>query len=183
MNFSEIKINIEEFDIEGNQVLHYKSDENLPINVFFLVASEKFIEDNWKVFSNVIAAKFQNSEYMSQNKEFEKWNFYIIYVAKEKLSKELKNKIENDRFSSRKIVEDNFLETFNQDAANNLIVKHITNTDLKDILVQTQDKTMNEYKPVNAELWKLVHSDISFGRDTELQKQIVDRIIQLNNEN
>lgn len=183
MNFSEIKIDIEEFDIEDNQVLHYKSDESLTINVFFLVATEKYIQDNWKTFSNIIAANFQNSEYMSENKEFEKWNFYIIYVAKEKLSKELKNKIENDRFSSRKIVEDNFSETFNGDSANNLIIKHITNTDLKDILIQTQDKTLHEYKPVNTELWKLVHDGISFGRDTELQKQIVDRIIQLDNEN
>lgn len=184
MNFSEIKIELEEFDGENNQILHFKSDANLAVNVFFLVATEKELEDKWKVFSNVVAARFQNSEYMSQeNKEFEKWNFYIIYVTKEKLSKELKNKIENDRFSSRKIVEDNFSKVFNDSAANDLIIKHITNTDLSEILAKTQDKIQHEYEPNNTVLWKLVHNDMSFGRDTDLQKQIIDQIIQSNNEN
>ena len=113
---------------------------------------------------------------MSENKDFEKWNFYIIYVSTEKLSKELKNKIENDRFSSRKIVEDNYINEFNSDEANRLIIKHITNTDLKDILNQTQDKIQVEYEPVDAELWKLVHNETSFARDTDSQKQIVEQI-------
>ncbi len=183
MNFSESKLDIPEFDVENSQVFHYKNNENLIINVFFLVTNKNNIEDNWKIFSNIIAAKFQNSEYMSENKEFEKWNFYIIYVSREKLSKELKNKIEIDRFSSRKIVEDGYSNEFNSDEANKLIIKHITNTDLKDLLLQTQDKIQEEYKPANTELWKLIHNDVSFGRDTDLQKQIVEQIIQLSNEN
>ena len=40
--------------------------------------------------------------------------YYIIYVTNDKTSKELKNKIENDKFSSRKIVEDNFFTKFNE---------------------------------------------------------------------
>jgi len=184
MNFSAINLELNEFDVQGSQILHFKSDGELAVNVFFLLATEKELENNWKIFSNIIAAKFQNSEYMSEeNKEFEKWNFYIIYVAKEKLSKELKNKIENDRFSSRKIVEDNFSDDFNTVTANNLIIKHITNTDLRDILAQTQDKIQQEYQPINIQLWKLVHNDVSFGRDTDLQRQIIDQIIQLKNEN
>src|SRR5690606_33609999 len=131
---------------------------------------------------NMVAANYQTSEYMS-NREFDKWNFYIIYISKDDVSKELKNKIENDKFSSRKIVEDLFDKEFNDKEANQLIVKHITNTDLEDILSQTQNKIQEEYKPVNTGLWKLVHKDISFGRDTELQKQIVEQIIRLNDEN
>ncbi|NDV45892.1 hypothetical protein D0T49_02355 [Paludibacter sp. 221] len=178
MNFSENKLEIQEFDLENSQVFHYKNDENLIINVFFLFANKKNIENQWKVFSNIIAAKFQNSDYMSENKDFEKWNFYIIYISKEKLPKELKNRIENDRFSSRKIVEDNYSNDFNSDEANKLIIKHITNTDLKDIIDQTQDKIQVEYKPIDAELWKLIHKDVSLVRDVDSQKQIVEQISQ-----
>ena len=183
MIFLENKLDIQELDLEGSQVFHYKNNEGLIINVFFLLANKKNIESQWKMFSNIIAAKFQNSEYMSENKDFEKWNFYIIYVSTEKLSKELKNRIENDRFSSRKIVEDNYANEFNSDEANKLIIKHITNTDLKDILNQTQDTIQVEYNPVDAELWKLIHNDVSFARDTDSQKQIVEQISQQSNEN
>tara|TARA_R110000868_G_scaffold167939_5_gene402514 strand:- start:3695 stop:4246 length:552 start_codon:yes stop_codon:yes gene_type:complete len=183
MSFSGSKLNKQEFVIEYGQAFHYKSDNSLLINVFFLVADEKNIEDNWKMFSNMIAAQFQNSDYMSENIEVEKWNFYIIYVSKEILSKELKNKIENDRFSNRKIVEDCFSKEFNNDAANSLIIKHITNTDLKELLAQTQDKIKEEYKPIKKELWKLVYNDALLARDTDLQKQIVEKIILLKDEN
>lgn len=183
MIFLENKLDIQEFALEDSQVFHYKNNEGLIINVFFLLANKKNIENQWKVFANTIAANFQNQEYMSKNKDFEKWNFYIIYVSTEKLSKELKNRIENDRFSSRKIVEDNYTNEFNSDEANKLIIKHITNTDLKDILSQTQDKIQVEYEPVYTELWKLVHNDVSFARDTDSQKQIVEQISQQSNEN
>jgi len=184
MNFSKSKLDIQEFDPKNGQFFHYKNNENLVINVFFLIANKKTIENNWKIFSNIVAAQFQNSEFMSENKEFEKWNFYVIYVVKEKLSKELKNKIENDRFSSRKIVEDSFSNEFNDNEANKLIIKHITNTDLIGILDQTQDKIQEEYKPKDTELWKLVHKDdVSLSRDIDLQKQIVEQIIRLSDEN
>ncbi|PJR03557.1 ABC-three component system middle component 1 [Avrilella dinanensis] len=182
MNFSTIEINKLDFEIENCKVYHYRNEDNFRINIFFLEANSDVINENWKRFSNMVAANYQTSEYMS-NREFDKWNFYIIYISKDDVSKELKNKIENDKFSSRKIVEDLFDKEFNDKEANQLIVKHITNTDLEDILSQTQNKIQEEYKPVNTGLWKLVHKDISFGRDTELQKQIVEQIIRLNDEN
>ena len=70
---------------------------------------------------------------------YEKWNLYIIYVTNDKTSKELKNKIENDKFSSRKIVEDNFSQKFNEQEANKLIIIHITNSDLKEIVDKTSE--------------------------------------------
>lgn len=182
MIFSQREINLEDFDAQNLQCFHYVNDEDWKINVFFAISDAKTISDKWKGFSDTIASIYQNSDYMS-NKEFDKWNFYVVYISKEKLSKELKNKIENDRFSSRKIVEDLYSNDFNDDEANKLIIKHITNTDLEDILNHTQDKIKKEYKPANTELWNLVHNDLSFGRDTDLQKQIVEQIIKLSDEN
>ena len=182
MNFSIIKISNMDFVIENCKVYHYINEDNFRINIFFLEANNDIISENWKRFSNMIAANYQTSEYMS-NREFDRWNFYIIYISKDKMSKELKNKIENDKFSSRKIVEDDYSNDFNSDEANKLIIKHITNTDLKDFLNQTQDKIQIEYRPVDTDLWKLIHNDASFARDTDLQKQIVEQISLQSNEN
>ena len=74
---------------------------------------------------------------------YEKWNLYIIYVTNDKTSKELKNKIENDKFSSRKIVEDNFSQKFNEQEANKLIIIHITNSDLKEIVDKMVEEKIN----------------------------------------
>ncbi|HMU04103.1 MAG TPA: hypothetical protein PJ990_10780, partial [Saprospiraceae bacterium] len=155
MNFSTIEINKQDFVIENCKVYHYRNEDNFRINIFFLEADSDIINENWKRFSNMVAANYQNSEYMS-NREFDRWNFYIIYISKDNVSKELKNKIENDKFSSRKIVEDSYDKEFNDDEANRLIVKHITNADLKEIVEATQEVTISAYIPKNEKLWELL---------------------------
>lgn len=176
MIFSQRKISLEDFDIQNLQYFHYVNDEDWKINVFFAISDAKTISDKWKSFSDTIASIYQNSEYMSENKEFEKWNFYIIYVSKEKLSKYIKNKIENDRFSSRKIVENYHSLKFNDDEANKLIIKHITNTDLKEIVDATIEVNISKYVPVNPDLWKLLDTDDKVIGDKEAQEFIVKEL-------
>lgn len=182
MNFSLIEINNLDFHIENSNVCHYRNEDNFRINIFIFEANKNTINDNWKRFSSMVAANYQNSNYMS-DKEFDRWNFYIIYLSKDEISKELKNQIENDKFSSRKIVEDSYDKKFNDAEANSLIVKHITNTDLKETLLKTNDKIQEEYKPINNEIWKLIPNAMSLSRDKDTQKLIVQQIIQIRDEN
>lgn len=175
MNFSTIEISNPDFEIENSKVYHYINEGNFKINVFFLEADNTIINDSWKRFSNIVAANYQNSEYMS-NKEFDRWNFYIIYISKGNIPKELKNKIENDKFSSRKIVEDSYNEEFNNDEANRLIVKHITNADLKEIVAATQEVTISEYIPKNEKLWKLLLDGEKLIGDRKAQEAFIKKI-------
>lgn len=175
MNFSEIKIENPDFIIDSIRVYHYRSDGNFKINVFFIEADAIIINDSWKRLSNMVAANYQNSEYMSNN-EFDKWNFYIIYISKENISKEIKNKIENDKFSSRKIVQDFYTEKLNVAAANNLIVKHITNSDLKGIVDDTQEVTISEYVPKYDNIWKLLEIDEKIIGDRNAQEELIKKI-------
>jgi hypothetical protein len=92
MNFSQIEINNLDFRIENSNVYHYRNEDNFRINIFIFEANRNTINDNWKRFSSMVAANYQNSNYMSE-KEFDRWNFYIIYISKDAISKELKNKI------------------------------------------------------------------------------------------
>lgn len=159
MNFSITKINNPDFENENFKVYHYVNQDKFKINVFFVETSgiDK-LEENWELLSNMVAATYQNSEYLIDS-EFDRWNFYIIYISKDEVTKELKNKIENDKFSSRKIVEDCYDKVFNDDEANHLIVKHITNSDLKGIVESTEEVKVFPYVPKNQNLWNLLLDD------------------------
>jgi hypothetical protein len=175
MIFLQNKINIPDFDIENCKTYHFKNEDSFQLNIFFIEANLDIITKEWKRFSKMVALNYQNSEYMSDS-EFAKWNFYIIYVSNNRIPKELKNKIENDKFSSRKIVEDSFDKEFNKDEANRLIVKHITNTDLKEIVDATDQVTISQYTPKNVELWKLLIKKEKVIGDREVQKEIIQKI-------
>lgn len=174
MNFLTIEINKPDFMIENCKVYHYKNEDNFRINVFFLEANNDIINENWKRFSNMVAVNYQTSEYMS-DREFDRWNFYIIYISKDIVSKELKNIIENDKFSSRKILEDSYDKEFNDGEANRLIVKHITNEDLKEIIKTTQEITFTAYAPKNEKLWKLLIEEKVIG-DKKAQEELINKI-------
>lgn len=178
MNFSTIEITNLDLYIENCKVFHYRNEDNFRINVFFLEASSDIISECWKRFSNIVAANFQNSDYMS-DREFDKWNFYIIYISKDAISKDLKNKIENDKFSSRKIVEDLYDMVFNDVRANKLIIKHITNSDLKEIVDSTEEVSVSRYTPKNEKLWKLLLAEEKLIRDRKAQEVIVNKINSL----
>jgi len=178
MIFSPIEITNLDFQIENCKVSHYRNDDNFRINIFFLEADNVKLNENWKRFSNMIAANYQNSEYMS-DREFDKWNFYIIYISKDSISKDLKNKIENDKFSSRKIVEDSYSEKFNDNEAIRLTVKHITNSDLKEIVDATQEVTISIYPPKNEKLWELLLAEEKLIGDRKAQEVFVKKISTL----
>lgn len=175
MIFSTIEISKPDFVIENCKVYHYRNEDNFRINIFFFEATSGIISENWKRFSNMIAANYQTSEYMS-NREFDKWNFYIIYISNDDVSKELKNKIENDKFSSRKIVEDAYEREFNNDEAKRLIVKHITNTDLKETVEKTREVTIEPYVPKNEKLWELLLEEEKVTGDRKVQKEFIEKI-------
>lgn len=100
------------------------------VSVFsFFFESEKELDENWEIITSSIAAYYQ-SELDDDTKEFERWNIYILFLVKENVNNQLKYKIENDKFSSRKIVQDNMLDTINEDSISQLIRMHIINDDL-----------------------------------------------------
>lgn len=178
MIFSIIEINNPDFVIENGKAYHFKNEENFKINVFFLEADSPTLNDCWKRFSNMVAAIYQTAEYMSDS-EFDRWNFYIIYISKGIVTKELKNKIENDKFSSRKIVEDAYDKEFNNEEANRLIVKHITNADLKDVVEATKETSISAYISENKTLWELLTIEEKVSNDRKAQEELIKKINEL----
>ena len=100
------------------------------ISIFsFLFETEDYLNDNWDKITSSIASYYQ-SVFENEENEFERWNIYILFLVKNSVGIQLKYKIENDKFSSRKIVIDNIKEDLNKDLVTGLIAKHIINSDL-----------------------------------------------------
>ena len=147
---------------------------NVNISVFFVLTNSSVLEESnlWQKISEEVALKYQPK----LDSIYEKWNLYIIYVTHDKTSKELKNKIENDKFSSRKIVEDNFYQEFGESECAELIIKHITNSDLKEIVDTTTEVNISKYIPLNTDLWKLLDTEDKVIGDKEAQECIVKEL-------
>jgi hypothetical protein len=111
------------------------------ISVFsFCFKSEIELNDNWEIITSSIAANYQ-SEFEEEETEFERWNIYILFLVKGCVSNQLKYKIENDKFSSRKIIQDGINEELNSNSVSDLILKHIINSDLDISIIDNKDTT------------------------------------------
>jgi len=93
---------IDSFNTQFDCFLKY---EPIPIELgkahaFFIEIDDSSLNNSWKEMRNFIAIKFQNTLSI----EFERWNTYLFYIVSEAISNDLKYQIENDTFSSRKIV-------------------------------------------------------------------------------
>lgn len=144
------------------------------ISVFFVIGSSAELgeNENWRIISDEIALKFQSK--IAQ--KHDKWNLYIIYLSTNKVDIGLKAKIEYDKFSSRKIVVDEYTEKLSDKAANNLIIEHITHTDLIEVVNNTEEKKQENYEPKHSNIWDLIPNDRSVLGKKDLQDHIIEEL-------
>lgn len=64
------------------------------------ISSSEELQERWRELSNFIALHFQREIEIN----FEQYNLYLFFEVPEEIEKDLKYKIENDIFSSRKII-------------------------------------------------------------------------------
>lgn len=156
------------------------------VSVFsFIFESENMLSQAWESITGTIASYYQ-SKLEEEGKDFERWNIYILFIVKKEVCTQLKYKIENDKFSSRKIVQDKMSNTINVDSISKLIWRHILNSDLDiseptDIIESTN--TGSTYSN-NSKIYQLVeNSNLKIsGRGTDkeeldvLYQQIIKEI-------
>jgi hypothetical protein len=92
----------------------------IPVFIAKVKCDETGLGKNWQRLVNYIAFNFQSRI----TDEFSVWNLYIFFVTNQNIDSALKYKIENDTFSSRKIVVE---ENASQEE---IIEQHITNRDI-----------------------------------------------------
>jgi hypothetical protein len=100
------------------------------------------LELKWEKIDSSVAAIYQSKF----EDDFERWNLYLIFFVKECVPKVLKYKIDNDKFSSRKIVRDNF-EFIAKQSQNNKIENYIREKILEvEIAEKNREKSASEEK-------------------------------------
>jgi len=151
------------------------------ISVFLVQGLSKHIEKEfaWKKISEEVALSYQSKIESIDDK----WNIYIVYVFTDKAFKDLKSKIENDKFSSRKIVVDNISAEISYEIANEIIAKQITNTDLKSIIDKAEIQVEEIYVSADPNIWNKIPTDNLVSGNLELQKNLIEQLKSCCNEN
>lgn len=110
-----IEVNFDEKQISGNLLTEFGvydtsvysaklSNADDEIVAFCVEFNDQIaMEQNWSRINNAIAADFQST----LNSDFSAWNIYLVIWCKQKASKSIKYKVENDKAFIRKLVIDN----------------------------------------------------------------------------
>lgn len=127
------------------------------IPAFFInVENEKTLANQWKAITEFIAMHFQSSI----KNEFSVWNVYLFFISEQEIKDDLKYAIENDTFSSRKII------IYPKQDIESIIKEHIKNDDTEiQALVGLEEI---QFQP-NSDIWEILNG-ISY------KKRITDEI-------
>ncbi len=105
--------------------------------VFVEFDNVKSLTKQWKEFNSFISTK----AFSNEQSDFSKWNFYVFFLAQENVNKDIKYNIENNKFSSRKIIVENCPTEIDTGLIELIIKEHITN---ENIIDTTKEDTANK---------------------------------------
>jgi hypothetical protein len=129
--------------------------------------SEEELKKIWITTSNYIAINFQ----AKIKDQFSKWNIYLFFQIRKNIGTDLKYKIENSTFSSRKIVIEG------EESLATLINQHILNNDLK---IEKGTRIVFDTFNKRQELWDLLDGKVlKKTKRTETAEEIFKELVKL----
>lgn len=136
------------------------------IPAFFInIKEEETLSNRWKAITEYIAVHFQSS----LRNEFSVWNIYLFFILEQEIKDDLKYIIENDTFSSRKIV------ISPKQNIESIIQEHIKNddTEIKSIIGFEE----SPFQP-NSDVWEILNRISYKKKITDDIKSGLDEIIR-----
>jgi len=131
------------------------------IACFVNFKDDAVLKNQWKELNSYLTAKF----IPTVKDDYSKWNFYIFYLSKATVEKQLKYEIENNKFSSRKIVIEN-VNSVTEKEINLFISEHITNDNIQ---IGVENKQSLKFKK-NTSLSKILDKlNLNKKSDDDLQ--------------
>lgn len=110
-----------------SKITYWVKDFGVRCHIFTIqIDSEMHLKEIWESLTDRIAIDFQ----ADFENEFESWNVYVVFLSESEISRGLKYKIENDKYSSRKIVMDEISSPINEDEIIERISKRIFQLDI-----------------------------------------------------
>ena len=92
-------------------------------HLFTLICNDnEALNDYWEDLTENIAINFQ----INIENEIERWNVYLLFLLENEVPKEIKYKVEQDKYCCRKLVEDNLkITNFSEDYISGLITEKV----------------------------------------------------------
>ncbi|MCD0478901.1 hypothetical protein LPB90_10560 [Chryseobacterium sp. LC2016-29] len=163
--FNKIELEITA-EINSAFELNYFSIGKVHYGGEIIVCIVKFNNDanlvnNWKEFNSYLTAKFITTI----KDDYSKWNFYIFYFSENIVGKAIKYEIENNKFSSRKIVIENS-KSITTELVEEVINEHITNSNIE---IYVENKQTSIFKKNNSIAEILDNMSLGKKNDDDLQ--------------
>ncbi|WP_338543011.1 ABC-three component system middle component 1 [Paenibacillus tundrae] len=161
------RISIDDSPINYLQVdVWSKSEKNYDCYVFVYHCNNvEDLEASWQYFSNDIAVRFQSK----LQKPIEIWNIYLVFIVRDVVLKEVKYKIEQDKYSCRKVVIDNVNSNITQENIINKIMRKLFQLSINtrsedeeniDSVKSNEKSLMEKLDPINSRLSALINKGI-----------------------
>ena len=136
------------------------------------------LEKHWKEFNNLVTAEYL----IKLQDDFSKWNSYIFFLTEE-IPKPLKYEIENNKFSTRKIVIETKTPIINDEIINNIISEHIVNDDIKFEVQSTDIGEFTKNELISSSFDDLIKDNSKKIDDATLTELLIKIETGLDNEN
>lgn len=105
-----LDIQVYKFNYAGHFLVAFIKNEN-----------SQTLQDSWRAVNSSLSQYL--IDYMED--DFSRWNLYLLFLSSTSIQKKLQYEIENNTFSSRKIVVPDFHDEINDESAQQLINDHI----------------------------------------------------------
>ena len=136
------------------------------IPAFFInIKDEQNLTNQWKAITEFIAVYFQSS----LRNEFSVWNIYLFFILEQEIKDDIKYIIENDTFSSRKII------IYPRHDIESLIQQHIKNDDT--VISSIHDFEDTPFQP-NSDIWEILNGISYKKKITDDLKEGLEQIIE-----
>lgn len=166
------------FNIRDCVIGKLKFGSDIPV-IFIQFKDLKELDDGWKDFNSFITAEYL----MKLKDDFSRWNSYIFFLASGQLDKALKYAIENNKFSTRKIVIESTKDLIDVTLIGQILSEHIINDNIKFEVTKRFVKEFKKDGAINKSL-KLASLDVKeIHKEQNLIKVLNHLESLLNDEN
>lgn len=157
----------ESFNIKNVLIGNLKFGDNIPV-VFIQFNDLNDLEKYWKEFNSFITA-----EYLIKLKnDFSKWNSYVFYITESTVEKPLKYEIENNKFSTRKIVIESVDQAVDDNTIKSILSEHISNDNIEFNVENQNIESFSKNEIINEAL-----ESISFSKSNEIKEENLLKVL------
>lgn len=155
------------FDIQNVIIGNLMFGANIPI-VFIQFKDLFDLKKYWKEFNSFITAEYL----IKINNEFSKWNSYVFYLTESTVEKTLKYEVENNKFSTRKIVIESINQAIDDNTIKNILSEYIINNNIE-FNVEIQDiESFSKNEMINKAL-----KSASFNKSTSIKEENLLKVL------